>query len=342
MSHFYVFIVIFIILMVFLQIMADIIDKKIIYELDNNSRQPLTKLAKKLRTSQQVISYRVNKLVQEGVITAFMTVLSTLSLGLPFIVKLYVQLTGISKETEEDIFLYLIHHKDVNWLCKTMGDFDLFTAVMVKDLDAFGKFKREFFGRYGVYINRYEISFLDKAYTLPRNYLLNKKPSITEPRLIHGQITKLVTEKDRKIIRYIVDNSRMGVVELAKLTQMNVKTIIAKIKEYENTGVIQGYRINLNRKKLNLHYYKVFIKIALFNQKEYKQLFSYLLNQDYLIHLIECIGNFELELEIEMPTPEQMQTLIKNIRNQFALLIDRITVTEIIEEMKLTWLPRSF
>ena len=42
----------------------DLLDKKILYELDQNSRQSLSQIAKKTKISQQVISYRL-KLYKE-------------------------------------------------------------------------------------------------------------------------------------------------------------------------------------------------------------------------------------------------------------------------------------
>ncbi len=40
----------------------DLLDKKILYELDINARQTSTQLSKKLKRSRNVIEYRINRL----------------------------------------------------------------------------------------------------------------------------------------------------------------------------------------------------------------------------------------------------------------------------------------
>lgn len=320
----------------------DILDKKILLELDKNSRQNYSKLAKKLNTSQQVITYRVNKLVEEGIITQFMTSFSTISIGFTVIAKFYIQFTGINKKTEYSIFNNLLNNKDVNWVCKTLGEYDLFTAIMVKNIEEVASFKNELIQKYGNYINNYEISFLQKAWTLPRNFLLNKKTELLKPALIHKPVTIKLSDIDKKIMREIVNNSRINSVDLSKKLNINVKTVISKIKEYEKKGIIQGYRININRSKLNLKYYKVFIKLRSYNQMELKKFQSYCLSQNYLIHFIENMGKYEYEMEMEMPNSEEMQELVKEMRNSYSEIIETIETSEIIEELKLTWLPKSF
>ena len=320
----------------------DVLDKKLIVELDKNARQSLSQLAKKLRTSQQVVSYRLNKLVESKVIKTFMTALSTRSLGLPLIVKMYVQLTGVDVSKEKEIFAYLLEHSDVNWVCKTLGDFDLFTAVMVKDIDSFGEFKQDLFQKFGKHINNYEVSFLNKAYTFPRSYLIGEKEESIKPRLIHEGLSEKINEKDKKIISLIVNNARINIIDLAKKAELNVKTAISRLRNLEKTGAIQGYRINVNRKNMDWKYYKVFIKLHSFDQNSYNKLLNYLLSQKYVLHLIECIGKYELELEMEMPNSETLQDLVKDIRNNYADTVQIVLVTEILEELKLTWLPNRF
>jgi len=320
----------------------NLLDYKILWELDNNSRQPFSKIAKKLKTSQQVINYRVNRLVELGVITSFMTVFSTLSIGLPLVGKVYLQLTGITAPQEKEIYSYLLKHKHINWVARTLGKFDLFCAVMIDNMQTFAQFKEELFAKYGNHINEYEISFIEKAYTLPRNFLINKKPEIIKPLEIKkpSQITLSNTEK--KILKLIVDNSRITSLEIAKKLHVNVKTIVAKLKSFQKQGIIQGYRININRQKLNLSYYKVFISLKSYNPTNIEKLRRYCLTQDYVIHFIENIGKYEIELEIEMPTSEEMQKFVRDLRNVHHDTIETIETIEILEELKLSWLPNGF
>jgi len=270
-----------------------------------------------------------------------MTTFSTLSLGINIIIKTYIQFTGISEEKEKKIYEYLQKRREVNWIAKTLGDYDLFIGFMAKDFNEYVAFKTEFFRMFGTYIKDYDISMLQKAHTLKRSYLIGKTAELFSYAKIHNKTGVKLTEIDMKILTNLANNSRIGVLQLSKMLKIDVKTAMAKIKNFERAGVIQGYRININRQKLGLKYFKVFIKLRIFEDEPLKKLHSYLISQKYLIHLIENVGKYELEMEIEMPSSEMLQELVRKIRNSFPEEIDRINSTEIIEELKLTWLPRE-
>ena len=46
----------------------DLKDKRLLYELDCNSRQTIQQLAKKIGLSKDAVKYRMNKLINEGII----------------------------------------------------------------------------------------------------------------------------------------------------------------------------------------------------------------------------------------------------------------------------------
>ena len=57
-------------------VQIDKIDLKLLSELEDNSRQTLSQISKKLKTSQQVVSYRINALEQKKVIGGFFTIIN--------------------------------------------------------------------------------------------------------------------------------------------------------------------------------------------------------------------------------------------------------------------------
>ena len=74
----------------------DLIDKKILNQLDLNSRQSDSEIGKKIRQSKQVVNYRIKKLLENGIITAFYPHINIANLGYSMH-KFYLQLRNISK-----------------------------------------------------------------------------------------------------------------------------------------------------------------------------------------------------------------------------------------------------
>ena len=54
----------------------DIIDRRILYELENDARIPITQLAKKLRQSREKLNYRLSNLQKEGYIRKFVCMIN--------------------------------------------------------------------------------------------------------------------------------------------------------------------------------------------------------------------------------------------------------------------------
>jgi len=102
-------------------IKLDVKDKKIIYELDLNCRQSLNQIAKKVGLSKQVISYRINRLIERGVIKGFYTIMDLTKLG--FITfKVYLKFKDQNPKIIDEMINYLVKNKSVIWMVTCNGD----------------------------------------------------------------------------------------------------------------------------------------------------------------------------------------------------------------------------
>jgi len=59
----------------------DKLSQKLLFELSENCRQPDSVIAKKLNTSKQVVRYRINRLEEQGVISAYNALIDFRVLG---------------------------------------------------------------------------------------------------------------------------------------------------------------------------------------------------------------------------------------------------------------------
>ena len=90
----------------------DLKDKKILYELDIDSRQSASQLAKKVGLSKQGCTLKINNLIKKGVISSFITVINTSLIGnLSF--RMYFKLIDISPAQEKEFKEYFVNHKDL-------------------------------------------------------------------------------------------------------------------------------------------------------------------------------------------------------------------------------------
>src|SRR3989338_6912554 len=82
----------------------DLKDKKILYELDLNSRATLNEIAKKVGLSKQVVDYHLKNLIKNNVIQQFYTVINFSKLGYTQY-KLYLKFQNVNPATEKEILI---------------------------------------------------------------------------------------------------------------------------------------------------------------------------------------------------------------------------------------------
>ena len=77
-------------------------DRKVLAELDFDARQSNSQIGRKVGLSKEVVHYRIQKLLEEGVILRFHTVVNYFKLGIVKF-KLYLRLTNASRKKVEEI-----------------------------------------------------------------------------------------------------------------------------------------------------------------------------------------------------------------------------------------------
>src|SRR3989338_2857798 len=210
----------------------DLKDKRLLYELDCNSMQTIQQLAKKIGLSKDAIKYRINKLINEGIIKSFNAVIDTGKLGfLSF--RLLLKFYHLSPALEKEILAFLLKNKNLVWLVRVEGNWDVNTWFLYKSVEEMSLFWQELLRRYNNYIDKKEIGIYSNVTYFGRAYLLKNKynsfsmPIVSLPKEIKLDKSKLM------IVELLSKNARMSVVNIAKATGITPKTIINKIKEIE-------------------------------------------------------------------------------------------------------------
>ena len=311
----------------------DNVDMKILAELDMNSKIPTTTLAKKIRISREVIKYRLKRLVDLGIIKSFTTMINPAKFEF-IIYKIYLKLQNLSTEKEKELINYLKKDKKVFWLAKTDGTFDLIAGLYVKNAIEFDTFISKFIGEFGKQLSSKHIS--NTVYSIPfrKKYLSTKEGK--EEEIVWGG-TPEKEEIDNlmiKILKLIAENSRMSIAEICETLKTTPKTVLSKIKYLEKRKVILGYRTILNLEKINKSNFKAIIYFQNISPEKEKKFREFCKSNPNIIYYIKTIGEWDVELDIEIKEHKEFNNLIKEIRFNFGNLIKRIDSIYISEEPK--------
>jgi Lrp/AsnC family transcriptional regulator for asnA, asnC and gidA len=309
----------------------DGLDKKIIAELDINSRQPVTILSKKLHRNRNVIEYRINKLQEEGIIKNFVTLLDSGRLGLT-IWNVYLELENTNKKIEERIIQHLNKNKKVWWVAQTASKWNFIYSVYVRDIKELYEIINKFNLEFGKYILNQSLVAHIEAEIFSRSYLVNQ-PS-TAITWSKDSKSEEIDELDKSILRELATNARMSSVDLAEKIGSTERVVIYRIKDLIKRKIITRFRLQLDTSKYGFHFYKVIVNLKNFEKDQDGNLKEYCRNLGNVFHYVNKIGPWMLELEMDCESYEKANELMKKMKEAFPDYIKSYEVILITNEPK--------
>jgi len=287
--------------------MLDKIDSKLLLSLLENSRMPISKIAKSARISRNLANYRINRLKKLGIIRDFTTTINTKKLS-------YVSallFLSIKAEKETEFMKYLNGLNFVSWAGTQLGFWSIGLAIYGKSVEEVEINFKKIFLKYGDYITNHRFEFYKNTKFFFEKYFggkakLKQKDFFTDYK---------IDEYDKKILKLISKNSRLTSVELSKVIPLTPVAISNRIKKLEKSDYILGYSLFINTFKLGLSYFIFFIKN---NKLEHrKKLYTYLENHPNVSILLDYVGDPFIEFSLFAKDPYKIRSFLQEIKETF-------------------------
>ena len=109
----------------------DRIDRRLLRELDHNSRASVSELSKKLKLGNDIIAYRIEKFKRKKTINRFSAYIDVFRLG-KSLYKTCLKLKGKREEIEKMVS-YLNRSEDTYWLAEFYGKWDLIFSIWAEN-----------------------------------------------------------------------------------------------------------------------------------------------------------------------------------------------------------------
>lgn len=306
-------------------------DRKILAELDSNSRQSFQEIARKVGLSKEAVFHRIKALEQKKIITGYTLLVSLAKLGF-MQVKLMIKLQNITQNIKDEMILYLKNHKKVQWLASCVGNYDLLIGFVVKNLEEFYKIKNEISNKYSNYFLNEEVSIMIEGKAHGRKYL---GKSAQTQHYIGEKENIEIKKKDYEILRLLSKNARMSVVEIAQKLNLTPRIVAYKIKQFEKKKIVVGYLISINHEKLGISYFKSFIYL----RKTNNEIINFLENQKNCVYNVLALASWNLEPEFEVYSNEEFYKVVDEIQDLFGKDIKNINNVLITREHKFDTFP---
>ena len=305
----------------------DKIDGRILFELDWNSRIPETLLAKKIRKSREVVRYRMNSLMERGIVKGYGACINPGTLGYQGY-KLYLKIGGAG-ERRREFLEYLKEREDLFWLGVADGAWDVGITFFARDAVEFCEKKNEIFSRFG------EIVIDRRACTLAEVHAFQKKflhPGRGETILYGKPVGNEIDELERRILGILMGNARMKVVEIAKRCGCGLEAARARIRRLEESGVIARYAVKLDHTKLGMEFYKSFLYFGGLDAENEKKLMEFCRGHPNILNVVRQISPWDVELEVMVGNHAEYNGVVHQLREIFPSELRNVESAVMVED----------
>ncbi|VVB58514.1 HTH-type transcriptional regulator Ptr1 [Candidatus Anstonella stagnisolia] len=313
----------------------DLLDRRILYELDLNARIPASMLAKKLRKSKETVNFRINRLLENKFLKGFYAVFNTSKLGF-FYYKIYLKLNSMPPAKEKEILEYIARQPRIAYLASMEGYYDAVFLIMARSPLDLMEFLRPFMNLYGMHIKEREISTFLSTHRLNQKFLYDggaQKDWHYAYEIGNYKLDAI----DSKILKSISSSARLPIVEIAKQAGIDAKTAQYRLKRLEKDNIMLTYVTAPNFEKLGLQF--VQLNISLSDPTASRQIISHFNSTNRCLFAIESMGKYDLTIELHVQSNAQLQQMLDSFKEKFSSKCSGCDISTITKEYVVVWGP---
>jgi Lrp/AsnC family leucine-responsive transcriptional regulator len=324
----------------------DELDRNILFELDRNSRLTFSEIARNLSIPHDTVRYRVRSLEDRKIVNKFHTAVDTSKLGY-LMYEMFIKLFTSSEEKFQKLVKFLIKKPFVTWVARTEGGYDLGIAFRINNPAILSDFVDELLEHYGELIIKKSLQANITCDYLGRGYLLGEKQLVKRkvkkayiPHYSSGPIIPIQLERiDELILKKLGESSRHSAAEISRYLAANgivlsSESVSIRITKLENERIINGYTLALNHSRMNQIHYKVFLYLNQVERQRIQEFLDSCRNSLNVSYLVKSLGEWEYELDIEVPdVTTYRKTMLRITEKHPGIIKDYVSIilTEILK-----------
>ncbi len=305
-------------------------DKKIIHELEKNSRENFKTIGKRIGLSGEVVDYRVKNLQKYGIITRMFAEPNLNKLGLKTY-RVYLKIENMGDENTNALLEYIATCPKVQWYGQFEGEWDYTIRYAMKDELEFKEEIDRLLSMFGKFIKAKDVVITTSQAYLPITYLTGGERIVRE--VISGKVgEEKIDEIDKKILFHLCEDSRTRSVDISSKIKISPDAVQYRIKKLIKNGIIAFFTMWLDRRKFGYEHYKVLLWFQYATKKDEKKLIGYCEQHPNVVYINRVIGNWDLEIDFDAKNSKEIHDLVKNLKNKFPGIIRDHTTLAILSD----------
>ncbi len=321
------------------KVKLDLKDKRILDALDQNANLSIAKLSKSVGISRQVAQYRIKKLLSQGTIYNFFTLIDPGRLGYTLF-RVHMKLENIPEDSYVKFAKTLFESYPTFWVAFISGSFDIIADIWARNSNEFEALFNKLLNENKNIINSYEINPMLELDLYPYNYFLKDRYGRKKTILFRNTGEIKIDKTDKKILQTIKKNSRFSYEEIGRRVGLTRNAIKKRILKLEEKGVIEGYKMMVDFKQFNKLSYKIFVKYDNSKISQEKDLLTFIGRRKGILATAKHLGRWNLDIEIEPVDAKDLQKFIIELRNKFEIIED-YEIIQILDDYGIDFYPNK-
>ncbi|MBU1975362.1 MAG: Lrp/AsnC family transcriptional regulator [Nanoarchaeota archaeon] len=316
----------------------DLVDKKILCELDLNCRTSISRIAKKLRISRDVAGYRIKGLEKEGVISKYITAVNLGMLGYQTR-KIYFRIWS-GQEEEKEFVSFLVNHKQTISVLKTEGSFDYSVAIAVKNIHELEEFLMKVRNDFKSLVKDYTVSIVVYSRIFKLNkLLLHPKYSELKVEKYEGESKDIeMDDKDVTILKVLSQNANMSLVDLSKKTKLSLDVVKYRVRHFDKNFLL-SHRIMLDFEKIGYYQYVIMLRIRQATYKDENMLAEWCHQKNNVLFFNKRIAVYDFEINVAITNLKELTDFITELKQRFGGMISSYDTMLKSKLLKLNYVP---
>ncbi|MFA6530160.1 MAG: Lrp/AsnC family transcriptional regulator [Candidatus Micrarchaeia archaeon] len=301
-------------------------DKAIMQQLEENSRQSYSEIGRKVKLRSDTVEYRVNRLLESGLILRMFAEPDLDKLGLKTY-RLYLKTETENPELET----YLKNHPKAQWFAKFEGEWDYAIRYSLKNEGELKKEMDALSAMFGKSISAKNVVVATQQTYLPLKYLTG---GWLVRSIAFDEVSNFIMldETDRKIMEFLFENSRAKTVDMASKIKISADAVQYRIRKLLDNGIIKFFGVYYNPLVFGYTRHKLLFWLHNANLKREHELIAYCEQHQNSSYVNRIAGSWDLELDFDAKTPAELHGIIKDIRDKFSDIIRDYSVLTILDE----------
>ena len=292
------------------------IEAKILAVIELNADCPGPEIAKRAGTKTATVYRTVERLIERGIIVGKTAVIDPAKVGLiEFGVNL--ALAPQNDRVNAQLLKRLQNHPHISWIAEVGGELDLMCNVIAESPHRAKQVIEEIFADFAPSILRRRVCSRSARLRYPRWFLGVRRAA--PPTFQSGErLEQLPLDTvDRAILEALSRMSFESYRDLAQATGVPIATFNRRIHSLRERGILLGFGYRFDLSKLAVQQFRLLMTFrapTLATRVKLRRIAS---KERMIKLLVECLGDWDYEMEIDQPAGEDVKRLNTLIHREF-------------------------